>query len=129
LTAERQNISSGTPWEAKVGYSRAVRVGNQVFVSGTTAMKDGQLVGIGDASAQTRQILANIDWALQQAGATFEDVIRYRVYLTDITVWPQVAEALAETFAEIRPANTLVAIAGLVMPEMLVEIEADAIVA
>jgi enamine deaminase RidA (YjgF/YER057c/UK114 family) len=128
MNAPRQNISSGTPWEEKVGYSRAVRVGNQVFISGTTAMKDGQLVGAGDAGAQTRQILANIDWALRQAGATFADVVRYRVYLTDISVWPQVAEALAETFAEIRPANTLIAIAGLVMPEMLVEIEADAIV-
>ena len=124
----RQRISSGTPYESTVGYSRAVRVGSAVFVSGTTALKDGALVGPGDAAAQTRQILANIAWALGEAGATLADVVRYRVYLTEIAVWPVVAAELARAFAAVRPANTLIAVNALVDPAMLVEIEADAIV-
>ncbi len=124
----RRRIGSGTPYEATVGYSRAVRVGDAVFVSGTTALKDGVLVGAGDAAAQTRQILANVAWALDQAGATMADVVRCRIYVTDITVWPQVGEELGRVFAGIRPANTLVAVSALVDPAMLVEIEADAIV-
>ena len=99
-----------------------------MFVSGTTALKDGVLVGAGDAAAQTRQILANVAWALDQAGATMADVVRCRIYVTDITVWLQVGEELGRVFAEIRPANTLVAVSALVDPAMLVEIEADAIV-
>ncbi len=125
---QRTLISSGTPGEAAVGYSRAVRVGDAVYVSGTTATRDGALVGAGDAAAQTRQILANLAWALEQAGATLADVVRYRVFVTDIGIWPQVAAELVRAFGDIRPANTLVAINGLVDPEMLVEIEADAIV-
>jgi enamine deaminase RidA (YjgF/YER057c/UK114 family) len=124
----RQRISSGTPYETTVGYSRAVRVGSAVFVSGTTALKDGALVGRDNAAAQTRQILATIAWALGEAGATLADVVRYRVYLTEIAVWPEVAAELARAFADVRPANTLVAVSALVDPAMLVEIEADAIV-
>lgn len=124
----RQRISSRTPYEARVGYSRAVRVGPAVFVSGTTALKDGVLVGAGDAAEQTRQILANIAWALGEAGATLADVVRCRIYVTDIGVWPAVGEELGRVFGEIRPANTLVAVSALVDPAMLVEIEVDAII-
>ena len=126
--APRQRISSGSEYEARVGYSRAVRVGNAVFVSGTTALKEGALVGPNDAAAQTRQILENISWALGQAGATLADVVRYRTYVTDIAVWPEVGAELGKTFGAIRPANTLVAISALVDPAMLVEIEADAVI-
>ena len=127
-SGQRLRISSGTPYEATVGYSRAVRVGSSVFVSGTTALKDGKLVGPNDAAAQTRQILENIAWALGQAGATMADVVRCRIYVTDIAVWPDVGTQLGDIFREIRPANTLVAVSALVDPAMLVEIEADAIV-
>ncbi len=126
--APRQRVSSGTSFEAAVGYSRAVRVGDAVFVSGTTALKDGALVGAGDAATQTRQILANIDWALGQAGATLAEVVRCRIYVTDIADWPAVGAELGRAFAEIRPANTLVAVAALVDPAMRVEIEVDAII-
>ncbi len=126
--SERQNISSGTVWEERVGYSRAVRVGNAVYVAGTTAMHDGTLVGAGDPYAQTVQILDNIRWALAQAGASLGDVVRYRVYLTDITEWEPVSRALREAFGEIRPVNTLLAVAGLVDPAMKVEIDVDAVV-
>ena len=124
----RLRISSGTSYEATVGYSRAVRVGSAVFVSGTTALKDGRLVGPNDAAAQTRQILENIAWALGQAGATLADVVRCRIYVTDIAAWPEVGAELGQIFREIRPANTLVAVGALVDPAMLVEIEADAII-
>ena len=124
----RQRVSSGTAYEARVGYSRAVRVGASVFVSGTTALRDGVLVGAGDAAAQTRQILGNIAWALGQAGASLADVVRCRIYVTDIAVWPEVGDELGRAFGEIRPANTLVAVSALVDPAMLVEIEVDAIV-
>ncbi len=125
---ERVNISSGTPWEERVGYSRAVRIGNLVYTSGTTAMKKDALVGIGDPYTQAVQILANIAWALGEAGATMRDVARYRVYLVDIHDWTEVARALKETFGEIRPCSTLLAVAALIDPAMRVEIEVDAVV-
>lgn len=124
----RVNISSGTPWEERVGYSRAVRIGDLVYTSGTTAMKEGALVGIGDPYAQAVQILANIRWALGEAGARMEDVVRCRVYLVDIHDWTEVARACKETFGAIRPCNTLLAVAALIDPAMRVEIEVDAVV-
>ena len=124
---QRVNISSGTPWEERVGYSRAVRIGNLIYTSGTTAMKEGALVGINDPYAQTVQILANIRWALGETGATMADVVRYRVYLVDIDDWTEVARALKETFGSVRPCSTLLAVAALIDPAMRVEIEVDAV--
>ncbi len=124
---ERVNISSGTPWEERVGYSRAVRIGDLVYISGTTAMKEGALVGINDPYAQTVQILANIRWALGEAHATMDDVVRYRVYLVDIHDWTEVARALKETFDAVRPCSTFLAVAALIDPAMRVEIEVDAV--
>lgn len=124
---QRVNISSGTPWEERVGYSRAVRIGDLVYTSGTTAMKEGALVGINDPYAQTVQILANIGWALGEVGATMRDVVRYRVYLVDIHDWTEVARALKETFGTVRPCSTLLAVAALIDPAMRVEIEVDAV--
>lgn len=128
MTSKRLNISTGAPWERIVGYSRAVRVGNIIEVTGTVAVDGDQPVGVGDAYAQTKFIIEKIEKVLLQAGATLNDVVRTRIFVTDISEWEAIGRAHGEFFAEIRPCTTMLEISKLIAPEYMVEIEATAIV-
>src|SRR5436305_6436556 len=127
MMTERQRISSGTKWESIVGYSRAVKIGNRIYVTGTTATgEDGEIVGIDDAYEQAKQCLRNIERALRRLGAGFEHVVRTRMYVTDISRWQDYGRAHGEVFREILPATAMIEVSALIDPRMLIEIEADA---
>lgn len=128
MSQSKLRLSSGMASEAAFGYSRAVKVGATIYVSGTTAVRAGEVVGVGDAGTQTRQAIENIRWALEQFDSCLEDVVRYRVYVADMTQWEPVARELGAHFGSSRPAGTLVGTSGLIFPELLVEIEAEAII-